>query len=62
METRGQLLLEIENIQGEELKIFKMCLECSKDQVNLKGRLLGSFLAPIHIFSLCFPDAGIVTC
>ena len=41
MEVRGHLLLEIENILGEELTIFKVW-----DRVGPKGRLSGSLLAP----------------
>lgn len=31
------MLLEIENIQGEELEIFKLDLKLSKEWVSLKG-------------------------
>lgn len=60
MEVYGQLLLEIENIQGEELKMFEVSLKWSKDQVSLKGRLSGFFLAP-HTHLSVPPDAGVMT-
>lgn len=49
MGVHGHLLLEIENIQGEELKNFKVYLKLSKDWVSLKDQLLRFLLALTYI-------------
>ena len=49
MGVHGHLLLEIENIQGEELKNFKVYLKLSKDWVSLKDELLRFLLALTYI-------------
>lgn len=60
MGIHGHLLLEIENIQGEGLKIFKVHLKLSKGQVSLNDQLLRFLLALTYIH-LCLPDAGFIT-